>query len=164
MGLELACFLDGDYPVDFVEVQSVYQMHFDENVRRFESSAFAGVHRNRFRWIERNYADWRGPEVEGAYDLILCNPPYFEVTNGRVSAGDLKSRSRFFIDATADELWSCLERALAPDGEAFVLVRTDDDHGTSTLADLERRYRYSARVERFADVHGTSLLRLTKRI
>lgn len=162
MGFELACFLDGNYPVDFLEIQSVYRPHFDENGRRFEASRFAGPGAGRFRWLEMNYTQTRGPEFEGVYDLILSNPPYFEVENGRTSPNDFKSRCRFFIDASSDELWSCIERVLAPKGEAFVLVRTEEEHGIQVLPALERRFRYSASVSVHENIHGTSLVRIAK--
>lgn len=163
MGFELACFLSGEYPIDFLEIQSAYRTHFDENQRRFEASNFSAGVGGRFRWLEMNYADLRVETPGHAYDLILCNPPYFEVEHGKVSAGDFKSRCRFFIDASSDELWNAIERVLAPGGEAFVLVRTEDAHGTSVLKNLERRFRYSAAVEIAADIRGTSLIRIKKK-
>jgi tRNA1(Val) A37 N6-methylase TrmN6 len=166
MGLELACFLGFDLDIDFVEVQAVYQKHFEENRQRFASTRpdplMAQEISSRWRWIEANYASFGKSENRGVYDLILCNPPYFEVQQGPVSSGDFKARCRFFIDSTSDELWNCVDRVLAPGGQAFVLVRTDDAHGTQTSAAIERRFRYSAKVAAFADIQGTTLLKIVK--
>jgi tRNA1Val (adenine37-N6)-methyltransferase len=166
MGFELACFLGTDFELDFVEVQAVYQTHFEENRRRFAStrtdSKKAEEMSSRWRWMQTNYESLRSHEVLGTYDLILCNPPYFEVQQGPTSIGDFKARCRFFIDSSSDELWNCIDRVLAPGGQAFVLVRTDDAHGTQTLLHIERRFRYSGKVSAYAEIQGTTLIKIVK--
>ena len=97
---------------DFVEVQPEYRMPFEENVRRLAAP------RTRFTWLAQNYRDHHG----GA-DVILCNPPYFHVGEGRLPAAEFRARCHFFRDAGWTELVECVKRSLRPGGRAFVLCR-----------------------------------------
>jgi tRNA1(Val) A37 N6-methylase TrmN6 len=70
-------------------------------------------------FLNQNYTD----PLSRTYDLILCNPPYFNPTEGQLSPSQFKNRCRFFIDATQAELLIALAKMLKPNGEAFVLSR-----------------------------------------
>jgi hypothetical protein len=59
-------------------------------------------------------------------------------------------------------LWDAVVHVLKPGASAFVLVRPLSDHDQDPFGDLQKRLRYRAQVENFADIRGTSLVRILK--
>ncbi len=96
---------------DFVEVQEIYQPHFKINASFVSAPT---------RFLLGNYKDLESKK----YDLIVCNPPFFEIGTGKLSKNLFKNRCRFFIDSTLIDLTKTIERMLKPNGKAFVLSRT----------------------------------------
>jgi tRNA1Val (adenine37-N6)-methyltransferase len=141
------------YPahVDFIEVQEVYRSHFNLNVQRSQSSTAV-------RWLTRNYADLQLAEFAHTYDLILCNPPYFEQGMGRLSPSDFKNRCRFLLDCDFSTLIAGLVHALQPKGRAYLLLRDLDAHGRDRWQELQRELPAERRAEVVADIRGTALV------
>jgi len=128
---------------DFLEVQDVYAVHFAANAASFPNVQF----------LKGNYADL----TAGAYDLILCNPPYFRVGQGALSPNEFKNRCRFFIDSDFASLFKAIGRVLR--GQALVLLRGLDDHGVDVDAEV-RALLPGFKIERLDDVRGTGLIRI----
>jgi tRNA1Val (adenine37-N6)-methyltransferase len=97
IGLELSIYLNDIKNIDFIEVQSEYLGHFENN--------FHGIHglnsdRN-FKYYQKNYEVVLTENNSihfNKYDLILCNPPYFFSNEGILSPSNFKNRCRFFFD------------------------------------------------------------------
>lgn len=129
---------------DFLEIQSEYETHFHVNRERLRTNV-PGLE---LHFFLQNYTH----PLPETYDLILCNPPYFDANSGKLSPHEFKNRCRFFLDASYEDLIAALAAALAPRGQAFVLARQPKPLDSSPLE-----------MVRVGDIRGTSLLRFTQR-
>ena len=156
MGFELNFHLPEINQIDFVEVQSVYQKHFSANRDHVKNPG-------NFNFLNFNYESLLTEEYLNKYRLIICNPPYFQVGQGKLSPSEFKNRCRFFIDSTFAKLIEVIEHTLATDGEAFVLIRSLEQHGINFLKEIERLTNSRLVSEKFSDIRGTDLIKITKR-
>ena len=106
--------------VDFLEVQDVYREHFEKNKMTLQNH-FAEKALN-LNFVNKNYGL---TELNKKYDLIISNPPYFEVGKGALSPSEFKNRCRFFIDSDWSTLISFIKDSLKPNGNAYFLVREE---------------------------------------
>jgi tRNA1Val (adenine37-N6)-methyltransferase len=135
---------------DFLEVQDEYAPHFALNRAQLDEVPT--------RFLRQNYED-----LTETYDLILCNPPYFRLAQGRLSPSDFKNRCRFFIDAEFGALFAAIERALSPMGTAYVLLRDQNAHGWQPPAEARKSLSDACDFSRIGDVRGTGLYAVQKR-
>lgn len=154
LGFELNFHIPNLTKIDFVEVQEVYRSHFEKNREL--------VHRehSEFRFLNLNYEKILLPEFEKRYQLILCNPPYFFPDQGKLSPSELKNRCRFFIDSSFEKLIETIDFCLAMEGEAFILLREQEDHSRDMLTELRQLLKGKMKCENFAMIRGTFLLKL----
>jgi tRNA1Val (adenine37-N6)-methyltransferase len=106
--------------VDFLEIQSIYQSHFDENKQSL-FNCFPDQNL-KLNWIQKNYAEINDHKK---YDLILSNPPYFLKGNGMLSDNEFKNRCRFFLDSGWLEMLMFMQNSLKENGKAYFLVRNE---------------------------------------
>jgi tRNA1Val (adenine37-N6)-methyltransferase len=124
---------------DFLEIQAAeYAESFEINRTRLNLLEIE------MDFLAQNYT----AALPRTYDLILCNPPYFEPSEGLLSPNRLKNRSRFFMDATQVELTNAIARALKPGGRAFVLSRSPEKLARATGLDMQV----------LGDIRGTALI------
>lgn len=142
---------------DFVEVQETYQPHFIENVRRL-----APDNPQSLRFLSENYAALQSPQYANRYDVVLCNPPYFRIGQGKTSPSEFKNRCRFFIDSDFPTLLRTLVHTLRETGEAYILLRDLSDHSTDPLAEARRELAQTAQINVLRDIRGTALVRIKK--
>ena len=71
----------------------------------------------------------------GAFDLVLCNPPYREVGRGRLNPDPERRQAKHEMSATLQEVIAACRYALAPKGRACLIYHA------SRLADLLTRLR-----------------------
>jgi tRNA1Val (adenine37-N6)-methyltransferase len=116
VGLELSFHLPHIEKMDFVELQDEFRIHFDANLNQ------SGRSPEKFRFIKTDFRKYR----DGSYDLIVCNPPYFDPQQGKVGKSEFKNRCHFFVESTLHELIDSVGALLAPRGKAFLLVK--DSH------------------------------------
>lgn len=140
--------------VEFVEVQAIYAEHFALNRRNFLNT----------KMYTLNYRELLAPEWSARYDLIVCNPPYFQVGQGALSPSDFKNRCRFFMDADFPTLIRAMAYALKSGGHAYCLMRKLDDHGIDTLQTALQALPPDCTLEELGEIRGTSLLHLTRRL
>jgi tRNA1(Val) A37 N6-methylase TrmN6 len=156
IGFELAWHLRELQQIDFVEVQTAYQAHWENNVQMVQRPDV------RWRFFQQNYASFQCETAESKYDLVVCNPPYFRLGQGKLSPSELKNRSRFMMDSDWDQLWACLARVLKPQGRAAVLQRSLHDHGfdlrQETLSWLGRNSQAKLSLIERQEIRGTDLL------
>lgn len=137
---------------DFVEVQSEYTNHLRQNGMRLGAQGCV------LRFLLKNYSTLLVPEFGQKYDLVMCNPPYFRVGQGKMSDSEFKNRCRFFMDSDFATLIKVIQHVLKPSGEAYVLLRELSDHGIDAYK--EAQSITTANLEIVGDIRGTKLLRI----
>lgn len=105
---------------DFLEVQSVYESHFNKN-KEIMQGYFPDSKLN-LNFILQNYADVTATKK---YDFILSNPPYFLLNQGVKSPSEFKNRCRFFMDSDWQTMLRFMQASLKPEGLAYFLVRDE---------------------------------------
>ncbi|WP_374029089.1 methyltransferase [Bdellovibrio bacteriovorus] len=141
---------------DFLEVQSLYHDHFTKNLCEL------GETKTACHFINDNYQVLSTEPFKESYDIVLSNPPYFQVGQGKLSPSEFKNRCRFFIDSDFRSLILGIENSLAPQGRAFVLLRSLADHGMSYLKEAERLVSKRVSIQSLGDIRGTDLVLLKK--
>lgn len=160
MGFELSWHLPELKNFHFLEVQDVYLEHFKKNIQIVNRPEV------NFTFHLQNYAGlirqepMPRQEHKAAYDLVVCNPPYFRIDQGKLSPSEFKNRCRFFIDSDFNQLLETVLWVLKPKGQAYLLLRSLKDHGRSVEEDLSEVLQDRARSEIVADIRGTDLVRI----
>jgi tRNA1(Val) A37 N6-methylase TrmN6 len=144
--------------LDFFEVQDVYKDFLISNIATFKDLTRCQISSQTF--ID-NYANAETfPELKEKYNLIVCNPPYFRVSQGKLSPSEFKNRCRFFIDSGFPELIKAISYFLKPGGTAFVLVQSLHDHNIDAASEFIKFPELSA--VHSGKIRSTDLYRLTK--
>jgi tRNA1(Val) A37 N6-methylase TrmN6 len=161
MGLELDFHLRAQSEIHCVEVQETYLQHWQKNILNTQPP------HSRFHFHVLNYEKLCKEPWLASFDLVVCNPPYFKLGQGKLSPSEFKNRCRFFIDSSFEDLLRSILSVLKPQGQAFVLLRPLHEHGWDLLAEaklvLERNPSpsgRSAQAEVIADIRGTHLVRI----
>ena len=162
IGMDLLFHLDKNLiakqilQADFIEVQKIYELYFKQNKSKLDEILTHKIEQN---FVNKNYADICNDErFNKKYDIIVCNPPYFKVEQGKLSPSDFKNRCRFFIDSDFFNLIQFVKHSLKHNGSAFVLVKDLKDHKldfdlTGICAQQELNF------EKICDVRGTPVYR-----
>lgn len=140
---------------DFVEIQKIYESHFQQNTKILKSQNLVPT---QLHFLNLNYTSLITREFAEEYDCIVSNPPYFLPHQGKLSPSDFKNRCRFFLDASFDDLMAAVAHCLKSQGRAYILVRSLHDHGL----DLTLQIPSSLTLVDRQDIRGTDVLHLTK--
>lgn len=140
---------------DFIEVQNVYKDHFLKNCRTLN------LPNTKLEFINANYQSLLSSDFTKKYDLILCNPPYFQLGQGKLSPSEFKNRCRFFIDSDFKHLLSFIEQSLAPGGQAYILLRDLADHGFNYQHEAQKILSSEIQIKNLGDIRGTDLISLS---
>lgn len=140
---------------DFMEVQEVYEKHFAENLQRLD------IDNVKATLLLQNYDVLQKPEYKNHYNLILSNPPYFNVQQGTLSPSEFKNRCRFFIDSDLSSLVRGIENSLVPGGQAYVLLRSLKDYGQDVFASV-REVLQASSLECSFQIRGTDVALIQK--
>lgn len=145
--------------VDFIEVQDIYQKHFEYNQSQFQLLCPSDVG---LIFLNQNYSVVsQETSFFEKYDLILCNPPYFNLGQGKLSLSEFKNRCRFFMDSDFEHLLKSIRASLKADGVAFVLLRSLKDHKIEY--DLKKLSQdFGVGLEIVGDIRGTDVLKIQK--
>ncbi len=154
LGFELNFHIPSLNKIDFVDVQSEYKEHFEKNKLAVRNEGI-------YQFFNQNYENYRTSDHQEQYQIILCNPPYFLIDQGKLSPSEFKNRCRFFMDSTFSELIQTIEYCLAKNGEAFLLLRDLEDHDVDLLGDLAKMVRGRLVVENLKMIRGTFLLKIS---
>jgi tRNA1Val (adenine37-N6)-methyltransferase len=144
---------------DFVEVQHIYESHFEKNKIELKKH----IHqKSELNFVNANYADLVVDEnFKSKYDLIICNPPYFKTTQGKLSPSEFKNRCRFFIDSDFLNLMQFVKHSMTKTGRAFILLRSLKDHGENW--DLPNILQsLGLRSENMGEIRGTDVVMVRK--
>ena len=72
--MEIVSALDRDLKLDFIEVQGAFSKYFDLNVKML------GPLGTNMTFINQDYRNlYHDEKFHAVYDLVVSNPPYFEV-------------------------------------------------------------------------------------
>lgn len=142
---------------DFLEVQEIYRIHFEKNCAQL------GPMKTKMQFRNINYSELAQKHFENSYDLILCNPPYFQLGQGKLSPSVFKNRCRFFVDSNFYSLMAGIQNCLTPKGQAFVLLRDLEDHDFSYLEEARKILSSDVTIEKIGDIRGTDLVTISRR-
>ncbi|MFZ3230937.1 MAG: methyltransferase [Pseudobdellovibrio sp.] len=140
VGLDLLHHLKNDdlnatNSIDFIDIQDIYLEYFNKNIKTL-ALIFSNLPSCNF--LNLNYEQIKNnPLLKSKYDLIVCNPPYFRVSQGALSQSNFKNRCRFFIDSTFADLIYSIEYSLSETGSAFVLLKSLTDHSICIEKEFE---------------------------
>lgn len=139
---------------DFLEIQEAYRSHFQENVNRL------GEIQTQCHFVRKNYDDLQLPEYAGKFDLVLCNPPYFLQSQGKLSPSEFKNRCRFFIDSDLKNLLLGIGNCMTAQGAAYMLLRDLPEHRWNVLEEAKKILAGKLQVEILGEIRGTHFVRL----
>ena len=72
------------------------------------------------------------------FDLIVCNPPYFE--NSFLSADEDRNRARHNDDLAVHELYECSAELLSEDGELSIVIPSNEEQNHLKRAAFENLF------------------------
>lgn len=139
----------------FVEVQKEYAAHLQNNRR------ITQTHDKDVTISNVNFRDL--PSLKNfrqAFDLIVCNPPYFREQTASLGKSTFRNRCHFLIDGSFAELCAAIFYCLAENGEAYVLLKDLTAQGVDQLAELRAHADENFTAEVMGIVRGTPVVRI----
>lgn len=112
IGIEIANSLENISFLSFVEYQDDFLSHLQWNLKNILKKDIP------YQIIPKALSK---AEVQVA-DLIVANPPYFDLSKGRISPDSKKATSRHFIQDSKEDFFKFLERNLSPEGITFFIA------------------------------------------
>ncbi|NBW83164.1 SAM-dependent methyltransferase [bacterium] len=143
--------------IDFVEVQQEFKRHFQENliITGNEKREFV-LHLCNFKLLPQL------TEFKKKFDLIVCNPPYFRPETGSLSQSGFRNRCHFLVEADFESLCDAILTSLAPNGEAYVLLRDLRAQGIDQTNELKFKSGNEFEVVELGRIRGTPVVRVKK--
>ena len=130
VGIEIIFDLTKSLYFDFIELQSVFLKYFDLNVK---SLSQLGVNT---KFINQDFRKlYKNEKFYDAYDLVVSNPPYFEVGKHRLSTNNEKNICRFFKEGSFVEFIQSVLWVTKTGGKVFFLRRGFDAKQVVLIAD-----------------------------
>ena len=117
VGIETANKIPSIKKAVFLEPQEDFQECLRQNQKRLLRSAD-------FQTFSSKLEDFSKSQ---RYDLVVCNPPYFNMRSSRPSPDRRKAFCRTFHNSSLGSFFSFSQDLLAPRGEAFFLARSDNN-------------------------------------
>lgn len=115
IGIELANLLVPK-ELTLLEVQPDWREYLEYNIDTFLTKE------TKARIVESSFSQWM---PDRKYDLIVSNPPYYLPGHGQPNTDQRKHISRSFVIDGWNELFGVIQRALSPEGKAFLVVKND---------------------------------------
>lgn len=157
IGMELSWHLQALRQIDFIEIQDIYTEYFYQNLANINRPEL------QFRWHLLNYDELHAKKWEGKFDLIISNPPYFQLGHGMLSPSQFKNRCRFYLDSSFHNYIRALENSLANNGRAYFLLRPLKHHGFDLFSDIQKILQEtSATVRKISHIRGVDIILLEK--
>ncbi len=165
IGLDLLFHTKNIFPqfesFDFIEVQAEYLPYFQRNCEALKSEI--PELKTHFKFINLNYESaLREERFKETYDLIVCNPPYFIPSQGKLSNNQFKNRCRFFIDSNLKSLIQFIKYSLANKGSAYLIFHDLKDHKINLLQEIQQNISSNLNMEILPSIRKSVFLRLTK--
>ena len=121
VGLEFLAKIEKSLKFDFFEVQKPFKEHFEKNVK-----IFSLLEEKQIRFFNLNLKSLKVEEFKNNYDLILSNPPYFNVDENRMGASALRNNCRFFTNLSFEEWIEVIFYCLKVGGSTCFSMRDPD--------------------------------------
>lgn len=141
---------------DFLEIQNIYLGHFDENKKKL------GIVDCQMNFLNRNYTELQSDEFRSAYDLIVCNPPYFFPNIGKLSPSEFKNRCRFFIDSDLENLFLGIFHSLKKNGVCFMNLKDLPQYKLNVIELARNICKNKLNIEITGKIRGTHFLKVTQ--
>lgn len=132
VGFELSWHLPAIRNIEFIEVQTIYTDYFYQNIAKINRPEL------QCKWHVLNYDELHKKEWENTFDVIVSNPPYFQLGHGVLSPSEFKNRCRFYLDSSFENYIYALEHSLADQGKAYFLLRSLEQHGHDLFLDIKK--------------------------
>jgi tRNA1(Val) A37 N6-methylase TrmN6 len=159
LGFEFHFYLPQIQNLHFLEIQKEqYRFHFERNLSMVREKKS----KTNFDIFWDNYENRMSSQFENRYDVIICNPPYFQKGQGKLSPSEFKNRCRFFMDSSLESLISFMIFALKKKGEAYFLIRSLSDHNKNLLSQVAEFTKDKGILEEVGIIRGTNLLKIQK--
>jgi tRNA1(Val) A37 N6-methylase TrmN6 len=147
---------------DFLEVQSIYKNHFLENKHRLMQIQPSQTVEMQF--VNINYSEaLHESKFQNKYDLIVCNPPYFTPTQGKLSDNEFKNRCRFFIDSDFKTLVEFIRYSLSDTGRCFLIFHDLKDHKIDLNREIQKIAGLHLHVKHLAPIRKSIFLEIVKK-
>jgi len=157
IGFELSWHLQSIRHIDFIEVQDIYTEYFYQNLATVDRPEC------QFRWHLLNYDELHEKNWEDKFDLIISNPPYFQLAHGMLSPSEFKNRCRFYLDSSFENYIRAIENSLASNGRAYFLLRPLKHHGLDLFSDIQKILQKTAVTgKKISNIRGTDIILLEK--
>lgn len=102
-----------------------------------EAASEARDNANQSPWanrIEIMQGDIRQYAPTQAFDLIICNPPYFVAQNNMVINEKQRQQARHSVSLTFDELLHAINRLMTKEGQCWMIIPTSEFARLTELA------------------------------
>lgn len=117
IGLELVSKIPTITNLTSIEKQEEFSAHLKSNSSHIQKSS-------NFEHLIM-ISDFREADLEGKFDLIVANPPYFSEEEGRPSPNKYKNECRFFINGEFEDWLSFVDIHLSENGIFLFLSRKE---------------------------------------
>jgi tRNA1Val (adenine37-N6)-methyltransferase len=141
VGLEYALRSKAITQLDFCEIQNEFISFLEKNKKIFLNE------RVNSRVFHESYKDLlKRVELNGLYDCVIANPPYFHLGHGIESPNVLKNKCRFFMDASLEELLQVYSYLLKVDSAGFMVIRNDQKFMNDEIQRLKKTFSNTLRI------------------
>lgn len=154
VGLELLHRTDLISEMDFCEIQKPFIKHLKKNIDYYNSINSKVI----FNIINSSFETLNNIRHTNKYNLIVCNPPYFEEGAGRYSKNLERNKCRFLIGNTFYDLIYSIVNSLKINGNAFIIGRFNNTHINNYNSEL-RRQKSDYQIILFKKFKSFSILR-----
>ncbi|OUR96326.1 hypothetical protein A9Q84_08195 [Halobacteriovorax marinus] len=134
VGIEFESLNKNIEKLTFLELQVDFREHILENTKNLDCD------------FEIEICDFQSYKSAQQYDLILSNPPYFELGSGRIGPDKKRNLCRHFEIGIKEKLIKKVFELLNDGGQAFVVDRDD-------LCKLD------SRIEKVGELNKANLFR-----
>lgn len=136
VGIEYSLKTNSEALFSFIELQAeVFKSHLEVNIKS------SGINLDNIY-----YSDFKDVNLKDSFDLILCNPPYFNAKQSRLSDNQVKNKCTHFCDKFFENLFGFISKCLSQNGVAFILCRRD-----FLLEDTLEKWKDQVTIEKLGD-------------
>lgn len=139
--------------IDFLEVQESYKEHFFKNLNGLIAPVAA-------RFLNSSYDELLNLEEDSKYDLVVSNPPYFHVGEGKLSPSNFKNRCRFFIDSSFENYLLAVGQSLRLRGLGMILLKSRQEHGWDVLTTAQKILTDRFDIQVVGEIRGTDIVQI----
>lgn len=115
IGIEIARGLEPKH-LTLVEVQEEYRFFLKKNIEEFLPEKIQN------ELVITSFGKFHS---ESKWDLIVCNPPYYFPDSGQASPDHRRNTARSFIIDGWEILLGTIQKYLADEGKAFIVLKND---------------------------------------